>query len=276
VIFADLVDVEEMMMGGGLMLGRPLTKLAQTVSTNDDAKAAARAGAPHGAAWVAESQTQGRGRQGRTWLSAPSENLLFSVLVRLQCPPAGVPRAALAAGLAVRDAVARSLGADADGDVLIKWPNDVVIRDANDGVHRKVAGVLVESSVSGSVVSHLVVGVGLNVHTRMFDETLADAATSVTREREARGIRECASRAELFVDVLRGLTNVERVAHKGLLVIHSRLVQYDVLLGRAVESFEGAELRGTASGIDTEGRLLVRRDDGTLARVVSGEVRLRC
>src|SRR5579871_2462505 len=104
----DLARASELVAARGSALGHPMHLLRETTSTNDEAKQAAREGAPHGSTWVTERQTAGRGRQGRTWQSAPGEGLLFSVLARVSCSPARVPPVALAAGLAVRDAVARA------------------------------------------------------------------------------------------------------------------------------------------------------------------------
>jgi BirA family biotin operon repressor/biotin-[acetyl-CoA-carboxylase] ligase len=246
----------------------PLTIVDETESTNDDAKRAARAGAAHGAAWLAESQTAGRGRQGRAWISPRGENLLFSVLLRLRCPPARVPPVSLACGLAVRDAVARALGSARDGDVLVKWPNDVLIRG------KKVAGVLVESALEGASVVYVVVGIGINVHTRVLPDELSAIATSIALERDASAVAAL-DRAEILADVLAGLDrDVELVAHRGLGLLHARLTRHDALAGREVESTDG-ELRGTACGIDLEGHLLVRRRDGLVTKVTSGELRLR-
>lgn len=237
----------------------PVHLLESTASTNDDAKAGARAGAPHGSLWVADTQTAGRGRQGRRWESPPGENLLFSVLLRIPCAPARVPPLSLVVGLAVRDAVANAIGDDAI--VKVKWPNDVHVNG------RKIAGILVESSVSGTKVESLIVGIGINVHTREFPPELAPTATSVAIEG---GV---ADRAAILADVLAGLDrDLERAAHTGLGAVHARLVAHDALAGRRVS---GDGLEGIASGIDTEGRLLVRAGDGTVQRVVSGEVHLR-
>jgi BirA family biotin operon repressor/biotin-[acetyl-CoA-carboxylase] ligase len=274
----DLADAPRLFTARGLRLGAPLSVAFETGSTNDDAKEGARAGAPHGAVWVAEAQTRGRGRQGRAWQSPPGENLLFSVLLRVACPPSRVPQLSLACGLAVRDAVARAI--EDDVDVLVKWPNDVLVRRREEGrtVLRKVAGILVESSVSagGATLprtSHLVVGVGLNVRTRAFPSELP-LATSIAIERAARGREAEVSRAAVLADVLAGLdADVELVAHRGLGLarVRARLAAHDALAGREVE-VEGA--RGTAEGIDDEGRLLVRTASGETVRVTSGEVHL--
>jgi len=281
----DLARAAEVIASRGCALGVPLVIAEETASTNDDAKRGAREGAPHGAVWLAESQTSGRGRQGRVWLSPRGENLLFSVLLRLRCAPARVPPVSLACGLAVRDAVARALGPSADGDVVVKWPNDVLVRSPRDGVLRKVAGVLVESALSGTKVEYVVVGIGINVLTRALPEEVAGIATSIALERDARGCGGAGSsgeldRAEILADVLAQLDrDAGHVAHKGLGLVHARLTRHDALAGKQVESVAedggAGELRGVASGIDLDGRLVVRAADGTITRVASGEMRLR-
>lgn len=275
---ADLARASEVIATRACPLGAPLVVARETVSTNDDAKRGAREGAPHGAVWLAESQTGGRGRQGRAWLSPPGENLLFSVLLRLKCAPARVPPVSLVVGLAVRDAVARALGAAAEGDVVVKWPNDVMVRRPDGGL-RKVAGVLVESALAGAKVEYVVVGIGINVHTRELPTDVAAIATSIALERDARGDGAklpALDRAEVLADVLVALArDVELVAHKGLAHVHARLTRHDALRDAAVESLGDVELRGVAAGIDLDGRLLVRRDDGTLVHVASGEMRVR-
>jgi BirA family biotin operon repressor/biotin-[acetyl-CoA-carboxylase] ligase len=280
----DLARASEAIASRGCALGVPLAIAEETTSTNDDAKRGAREGAPHGAVWLAESQTSGRGRQGRAWLSARGENLLFSVLLRLRCPPARVPPVSLACGLAVRDAVARALGSAADGDVLVKWPNDVLVRSPRDGVLRKVAGVLVESALSGANVEYVVVGIGINVLVRSLPDEVAGIATSIALERDARGGSGAGAgeldRAEILADVLAQLDrDAGHVAHKGLGLVHARLTRHDALAGKQVESVAedgtAGDLRGVASGIDLDGRLLVRSADGVTTRVSSGELRLR-
>ena len=254
----DLARASALIAERGIALGKPMHLLAETTSTNDEAKRGAKAGEAHGATWVAESQTAGRGRQGRSWVSPRGENLLFSVLVRVTCPPARLPPLALVAGLAARDAIAR---AAPEREVQIKWPNDVVVGG------KKVAGVLVEATLQGSTVEALVVGVGINVHTRDFPDDLAPRATSV-----ALLASRPPDRGELLADVLAGLDrDLELVASRGLGLVHSRLARADALRGAPVTSDSGA---GIAEGIDADGRLLVRRADGVLARWVAGEVHL--
>lgn len=263
---SDLADLEiarEILAKHACALGTPLTIAAETESTNDDAKRAARppANAPHGATWVADVQSAGRGRQGRAWLATPGESLLFSVLVRIPCPPARVPLFALGAGLAVRDAVAAACGHD-DG-VKIKWPNDVVA----DG--RKIAGILVESSISGSSVSYVVVGIGLNVHGLAFPAEIEARATSIAR---LAAPAPAPSRGALLADILARLDAIlPLVAARGLGPLHARLDGADALRGVVIHSDAGS---GTAAGIDREGRLVVTLNDGTTARWNAGEVHI--
>lgn len=266
-VHPDLAAAPDLVSASGSSLGRPMHLLAVTTSTNDLAKSAAREGAPHGETWVAEEQTAGRGRRGHGWVCAPGEGLLFSVLVRVSCPPARIAPAALAVGLAVRDAVARTAPGAAVG---IKWPNDVFIAG------RKVAGVLVEAVTAGARVDAVIVGVGINVHTRVFPEPIADRATSVALAASAPP-----DRAVLLADVLAGIDrDLHVVIARGLGLVLGRLTAADVLRGRPVcrdlgdDSPADPSSRGIACGIDDDGRLMVRRDDGIITRWNAGEVHL--
>lgn len=245
---------------GGL-LGRPLCVLATTTSTSDEARIAAKNGAPHGATWIAEQQTAGRGRRGRVWFSPPGEGLALSVLVRVSCPPARLPALALLSGLAVRDAVTAAAPGAA---VRIKWPNDVVVGG------RKLAGVLVEAATLGPRVEAAVVGIGINVHTRSFPSEFAERATSVALLSPERP----PDRGSLVGDVLSSLDrDLHVVLSRGLGPVRARLEAADALRGRRVRSDSGDE--GIAGGIDDEGRLLIQRDDGSIARWSSSEVHLQ-
>jgi BirA family biotin operon repressor/biotin-[acetyl-CoA-carboxylase] ligase len=246
---------------GGRIVG-PLHWLRDTSSTNDEAKHAAKAGAPHGSIWVAETQRAGRGRQGRSWLGTAGESLLCSFLLRLPCAPGRVPLVSLVAGLAVRDAVSACVPG---AQVMLKWPNDVWID------RKKVAGILVESSLRGRQVESVVVGIGVNVLTRVFPDELASIATSCALA--AAPGQAPPSRAQLLAGIAQGLDrDVEHVVHRGAGIIRARLEAHDALRGLPVASEAG---EGVASGIDDEGKLLVQRADGVLCRWNAGEVHLR-
>jgi BirA family biotin operon repressor/biotin-[acetyl-CoA-carboxylase] ligase len=263
----DWDELRDLVRARGGEIGHHIELLDVTGSTNDEAKRAAKAGAPHGSVWIAEEQTAGRGRQGRSWLGTRGESILLSVLLRVECTLARLPPLALVAGLAARDAIAphtkRAPG--------IKWPNDVVFRGPN-GSLQKVAGVLVEAQIQGARVEGIVIGVGINVHTRpesLPDEIRARGATSVAFE--ARELH-APDRATIVADLLAEIDReVPLAAARGLGFVHARLQAACVLRGERVRS-ETAE--GMCEGIDVEGRLLVRRDDGMLERWVAGEVDL--
>jgi BirA family biotin operon repressor/biotin-[acetyl-CoA-carboxylase] ligase len=262
-VLPDIARAAEAIAARGGALGRPLHLLTETSSTNDETKRAARLGAPHGSTWVTESQTAGRGRQGRSWISPRGENLLFSVLIRSAGPAARLPLVSLVAGLAVAEAIER---ATRSTDVRLKWPNDVVVPTAA-GRLLKVAGVLVETSMTGDAVDAIVVGVGINVHTRTFPEELAEIATSVALLSKAP-----ADRAEILADVLQGLDrDVGVVLAKGLGPVHARLSNRDALRGRRVKN---DRTEGTAGGIDLEGRLVVADARGARIAWTAGEVHL--
>jgi len=245
----------------GGRLGTPLHIEESVGSTSDLAKEGARTAAPHGATWVAEEQTGGRGRQGRSWISPRGENLLFSILLRPTCRHERVPLTAIVAGVCVAEAlVAFSLPA------RVKWPNDVLIGG------RKVAGILVEAVSRGPALEAVVVGIGLNVHTRAFPAEIEARATSCAIEAAAARSPWVPNRGEILADVLGRMDReIEDVLARGLGSMHARLGALDVLIGVAVRT-ENDE--GIARGIDDEGRLLVERKTGIRTAWASGEVHL--
>ncbi len=236
--------------------------VASTGSTNADllARAIASPGAPEGQVLAAEEQTAGRGRLGRSWSSVPGASLTFSVLLR----PASVPPGRrgwlpLLAGVAVVSAVRTVAGVAA----VLKWPNDVLVGE------RKLAGILAEQSPDGSAV---VIGIGLNVATPAEALPVSPAglpATSLLAEGAA------VSRETLLLAILGQLeawylefrANPDP-ARDGLLDAYLPLCR---TLGQRVrvELPVGRFVVGVASGIDSEGRLLIADDSGAPPTAVS-------
>jgi len=246
-----------------LALGRPLMLTETTGSTNDDALAAAREGAPHGALFVTEEQRSGRGRRGNAWLSAPREGLLFSVVLRPSVTPERAPALALLAGLAVREAIAAAMiDAHIEREPLVKWPNDVTVGDL------KVAGILVESQVRGVTVGAVIVGVGLNVGQLELPNDVAKTATSLA----LLGVH--AEREALLTAILRAvearLVAIES-PEKPLKRLVSELNSRDALRGKKL-SVEG--LLGVGAGIDERGCLKIMDEQGQEQIVTSGHVSL--
>lgn len=251
----DLFDAERVRLGLGL--GQPLQLRDETTSTNDDAAVAAKTGAPHGALFIAETQTRGRGRRGSEWVSAPGAGLWFSLLLRPTFSPELLPGLALCAGLAVRTAVAPLVGAP----VKVKWPNDVLAGG------RKLAGILVESQLSGARIASVVIGVGINVAQTEFPAPIREIATSLALLDASDDSRE-----RLLASVLVALeTELERLISQGMAGMARALGPHDALFGRKLK-IDTREGRG--AGIDPSGQLRLRLADGSEELVASGHVEL--
>jgi BirA family transcriptional regulator, biotin operon repressor / biotin---[acetyl-CoA-carboxylase] ligase len=235
-------------------VGFPFTSKQVTNSTNDDAMAAARDDAPHGSLFVAESQLKGRGRRGASWHSAPGQSLTFSLLLRPELEPARVSLLSLVTGLAVRHVLSRHV----DCPVLVKWPNDVLASG------RKIAGILVESQLSGGRVSAVVVGVGLNLGPCEFPPELRERAVSL-HELGVASLDAGALLGELVHEIA---TRIQACAGEGTSEIVRELQEFDALLGKRVD-IDGTS--GVAAGIGADGSLLVDTADGRKS-VISGTV----
>ncbi len=255
----------------GLRLGAPLRAMPLTASTNDDALAAARDGATHGATFVAEQQTKGRGRRGRSWFAASGESLLCSVVLRLELPLEALPALALATGLALRRSIAaRVERARPSAKVLVKWPNDVWV----DG--KKIAGVLCESQIQSGKPAAIVIGFGVNVMTESFPDALAATATSLAL------LGAASPREELLADSLAELDErIEQMSRDGVRALSKELSEYDALLGQRLRVLgpeaggSSADAEGIGAGIDDAGRLLLRaQKTGELICLISGTVEL--
>ncbi len=247
--------------GLGARLGCPLTVLESTPSTNDDARRAAQEGAPHGALFVADQQTAGRGRGGHRWHSPRGVNVYLSLVWRPRDCTVDVAPLALAAGLAVARTVDAALEtAHADlGSSRIKWPNDVYVRE------RKIAGVLLEAFTLASKTA-VVIGIGLNVLVASFPEELACRATSLALEAPGIAFDRNQLAARLVCELERACGSFEAA---GLAELLGELAARDFLRGRTVSV---GQVRGVARGIDERGRLTVEADDGAIRAILSGEV----
>jgi BirA family transcriptional regulator, biotin operon repressor / biotin---[acetyl-CoA-carboxylase] ligase len=243
-------------------VGQVLHCFEELPSTSDRAKDLADDGAGHGEVVIAETQTAGRGRRGRPWVSPPRRNVYFSVVLRPDLPPSRAAELTLVASLAVCDAV-RLAGVPAAG---IKWPNDVLAHG------RKLAGILTELAAEPDQVHWVVVGVGVNVNARRedFPAELQDQATSVLLERGEPAPR--ALFAAACLTALEGWVDVH--AEQGFAPIRAAWRERSVTLGREVRVLaDGRDVVGTAIDIDDQGALLVRTEAGT-ERILAGDVQL--
>jgi BirA family biotin operon repressor/biotin-[acetyl-CoA-carboxylase] ligase len=244
-------------------LGHAFEQIETCASTNDVAAARARGGGPEGLVIAADAQTAGRGRLGRMWHSPPGESLYLSILLRPRRPPAEVPPLTLLAGAAV----ARALEQTCDVRARLKWPNDVLVEEA--GAPRKLAGILTEMSSEGERVSHVVVGIGLNVNAVDFPPEIAARATSLRRL-----LGRPLDRAVLLGAILESFEPLyDEFIARGPAAAVAAWRARAALGERWRVSGAGASLiEGVALDIDPDGALLLRDDAGLVHRVLSGEI----
>lgn len=223
-------------------------------STNDEVRELARLGAPDGVIVLAERQTAGRGRRGAAWFSPPGESLAFSILVRPQEPKALWPRLALAAGLAVAEAL-ESSGLAAG----IKWPNDVWLGG------KKTAGILVEAGTDFAVV-----GIGLNVNSTELPEAVREIATSMRIEAE----REF-SRPDVLGEIIRKFARRREQIDRDFEELVSAICVRCVLTGKRVTLLTaGGSKSGIVEGIAAGGELMLRTEQGLERLMQADEVRV--
>jgi len=235
-------------------------------STNNVAMRLGEAGEPHGAVVVAEEQTAGRGRAGRSWSSEKSAGIYCSILLRPPLPTAQAPLLTLLAGLAARDAVAEDLDTLPD----IRWPNDLLIRRTG-GPSRKFCGILTEMHCEPDRIHYAVIGIGLNVNQPKMPDSLAEIATSLRMESG-----RMHSRLDLLVRLLRNLDRYyNQFLAEGARPILRRFAEVSTYCeGKRVRITTATEtFTGTTAGLEPSGVLRVTRDDGGgTESVLSGDV----
>lgn len=234
----------------------PVHVCLETASTNDLASAGAADGAEDGSTWVAEHQTKGRGRLGRSWHSPVGTGIWMSVLRRHDLAIDEGWRVTLGAGLAVSNAIREVAGLEA----RLKWPNDILI----DG--RKAAGILAESRADGGRLRHSVVGIGLNVHldAEAFPPDLRETATSIDMAGGS------ATRTDLLVGILAELDAVSRLPTDELRDAWSERCAH---WGQRVRVERDCEVvEGVAHALGEDGAFVITLDDGTTFSVHAGDV----
>jgi BirA family transcriptional regulator, biotin operon repressor / biotin---[acetyl-CoA-carboxylase] ligase len=242
----------------------PLEVVASLPSTMARAGELAAGGAPEGATVVAEEQTEGRGRLGRTWVAPPGSSLLLSVVLRPRLPREAAWLTVAAAGVALADAV--EAVAPRPVAVGLKWPNDLELGG------RKAAGLLAEAHLGGQRLGWVVLGMGVNVGQRRqdFPPVLADRATSVALALQAPVDRAglLAAWAERFLD---GYRHLAAGTPGPVLAGYRRRL---VTLGRRVRAERvGAEpVVGTAVDLTATGGLVVQTDAGARVDVLAADV----
>ena len=230
-------------------------------STNLWIKRLAKEGAPEGTLALAEFQSAGRGRLGRSWEVPEGTSVMMSILLRPKFEPQYAPMLTLVMGMAVAKAV-KKLGFD----VSIKWPNDVVVS------HKKICGILTEMGVRDGKIDYAVIGVGINVNIKEFPEEMADKATSLYLE----------SGKEFDRSQIPGLVMeaFEKYYEKFAATcdLSGLKEEYESILAnynQPVRVLAKEPYEGVARGITDGGELLVEKTDGTIVAVSAGEVSVR-
>jgi BirA family transcriptional regulator, biotin operon repressor / biotin---[acetyl-CoA-carboxylase] ligase len=232
-------------------------------STNVHACVIANGGAPEGTLVVAEAQLRGRGRMGRLWFSPAGEGIYVSVILRPRVPPSDAPRLVLMTAVAV----AETLLAHAAMPFTIKWPNDILV----DG--KKIAGILTEMRLDRDRIDYVVIGLGLNVNTR---------AETLPPEIEGTATSLCAvtgrlfSRADLLRTYLEKLEGYYRLFREGHFEpIRERWRDLARIIGKQVK-IAGVDrtYEGEVVDIDPTGFLILKSPDGTVERILAGDVSL--
>lgn len=243
--------------------GGSLVYYEETDSTNTRAKKLAEEGAGDKTLVVTEHQTAGKGRRGRSWVAEKGSGIWMSLLLRPQISPSSASMLTLVAALAVAQGIEKISGLD----TKIKWPNDIVC----DG--KKVCGILTEMSAELETIHYVIVGIGINVTMTNFPEELKEKASSLCLL-----TGKTISRSPIVAAVLQSFEDIyAKFLEAGDL--STLLEEYEQKLANKnceVTVLDPSETyRGVCLGIDKTGELLVQLKDGTINRVVSGEVSVR-
>ncbi len=233
-------------------------------STNTRAKELAKAGAPHGTVIIAATQTEGRGRMGRSFSSPCGMGVYLSVILRPDCKPEKLMHLTCAAGVAACKAIQQTSGICPD----IKWANDLIWN------RKKLGGILTEMSIGAAgTVDFAIIGIGINCcqKTADFPKLLQHMAISL---QEATGT--VCSPARLTAALTESLYDMDHALFSKKDELMAFYRHHCMTLGQEISLLKGDTIRhGTALDIDADGGLLVRFSDGIVESVCSGEVSVR-
>jgi BirA family transcriptional regulator, biotin operon repressor / biotin---[acetyl-CoA-carboxylase] ligase len=252
-------DLVRKRLKGGL-LGKRVFHFFKTDSTNRVAMELGYADEPEGTVVLAEEQTAGRGRAGRSWHSERGTGLYATVLLRPKMSPVQAPLLTMLAGLSAHSAAQAQAGLAAE----LKWPNDLLVNG------RKLGGILTEMHAEPNAVRFVIVGIGINVNQEKFPGELATTATSLRRE-----TGRTHSRLEFLVKLLGQFeTDYNRFLHEGAPYVVERFELVSGFAnGRRVRVETGTETYlGMTEGLSPEGLLIVKRDSGARTTVIAGDV----
>ncbi len=245
------------------IIGKVLDCYEEVGSTNDVAFKLAAKGSPEGAVVVADSQTEGRGRLRRRWVSPPGMNLYISIVLRPEIPTHSASLLTLITSIALSETIEK-YGVDS----RIKWPNDLLING------RKFAGILNEMQPRGEAVDFIVMGVGvnLNMSRRIIQEVMGEIGETATSILEVTG--KTVDRAQFAAGFLMALENWYFIFKKegSGYILNEWKNRWGELNKRIRVRLNGKVMEGTAFDVDDAGHLLLRKDDGSVERIIAGDV----
>jgi len=244
----------------GNLFGRRVFHFFKTDSTNRVAMELGYAGEPEGTVVMAEEQSAGRGRSGRTWHSERGTGLYFTVLLRPRLSPAQAPLLTMLAGISAHAAITAQTGLVPE----LKWPNDLMLNG------KKLGGILTEMHAEPNAVRFVIVGIGINVNQERFPTVLTGVATSIRKE-----TGRMSYRLEFLVRLLTQFeSDYNRFLQEGPGFVVERFESVSSFArGRRVRVDTGADTyAGTTAGLSPEGLLLVARDNGPVVTVIAGDV----
>ncbi len=260
--FARPLQPHEVHRGlGAKRLGKRIHCFPELDSTNVYAYKRAQEGGEEGEVVIAESQTRGKGRMGRSWVSPPYLNLYLSVILKPDLPPIHAPQITLMSAVALAETIRSFIPSAPE----IKWPNDIIVEG------KKIAGILTESSCDPDRILFVILGIGVNLNfpRELMPETIRESATSIMILTQKPVDRTDFTR--------RLIQNLDRcygdLEDKGFSSVARRWEGFFRLRGKRVRvEMMNQPISGKAMGIDGDGALIVEDEEGTLRKIVAGDV----
>ncbi|MDO9288522.1 MAG: biotin--[acetyl-CoA-carboxylase] ligase, partial [Thermodesulfovibrionales bacterium] len=243
-------------------IGREIIFFESIGSTNTAALELAEKGAPHGTVVIADRQTKGKGRLGRTWVSPPKKNIYMSVILRPEIEPKDATLLTIMTAVSCAKGVMKSTGLKAE----IKWPNDLMISN------KKLGGILTEMKSDPDGIVFAVIGIGINVNSKTkkdFPPDIRGIATSIKEE-----LGKIQSRTFIIAEILKELEHWYNVLlNEGRKPLFDEWKRLSATLGRKVRVTAGDNVfTGVAEDIDKGGMLILRLPSGMLKKISSGDL----
>lgn len=242
------------------ILGKKIIHFDTIDSTNDYAKKIGNEES-EGTVIISEEQTKGRGRLGRNWHSNLSEGIWMSIILKPNIVPYKAPFITLIAGASIVEAL-HKLGVNAK----IKWPNDIILNE------KKICGILTELSAEIERINHIVLGIGINVKTMEFSQEICDVATSLYKE------NYIISRVDIVRNILLEFESLylEYINNNSKEKVLDICRRHSAIIGKEIYTIRDEEKELVRClDINEEGNLIIKRNDGSIKEIISGEISIR-